>query len=40
MQAGSLVEEQGYNSDLEKPGPGCIPEFDEKDKLTENTWSL
>lgn len=40
MQAGSLLEEQGYNSDYDKSGSGCTPEFDEKDKPTENTWSL
>lgn len=32
MQAVSLPEEQGYNSDLERL-PGCISEFEERGKL-------
>lgn len=40
IQAGSLIEEQGYNSDLERPGPGNISEFEERDELTEDTWNL
>lgn len=29
MQAGSLAEDQGYNSDLERLEPGSIPEVEE-----------
>ena len=40
MQAGGLAEEQGYISDLERPEPECTSEFEEQDKITENSWSL
>ena len=34
MQAGSLEEDQGYNSDLERFEPGSVPEFEEQIGLT------
>jgi hypothetical protein len=40
MQAGSLAEEQGYNLGPERPGPSGVPEFEERDQLKENTWSI
>jgi len=40
VQAGSLAEDQGYSSDLERLEPGCISEFEELDELTEDTRSL
>lgn len=40
MQSGSLAEDQVYNSDLERTGPKNLPEFEEKDELIEDPWSL
>lgn len=39
MQAGVLAEDKVYSSDLERPEPGNISDFEEQDEL-EDTWSL
>lgn len=40
MQAGRPEEKQGYMSDLERPEPECISEFEEQEEITEDSWSL
>jgi hypothetical protein len=40
IQAASLAEDQGYNSDLKRSGSGNISDFEEREELTEDTWNL